>query len=398
MRAPQNYFRMTNITATNAGKFWQYFNERHDAVVQSIRALVETESPSQDEAGSRAVVSLLAEAAWALPLPVTVERIDAPNCGQHLRLRFFTECAQSDGALLLLGHTDTVHPRGTLAARPWREEEGRIYGPGIFDMKANCVMALEAMRALAVLGLKPRREIVVLLMCDEETGSAHGRHFVEAEAHKAKACLVLEPSAPGGKAKTGRKGTGQFTLRAHGVPAHAGLEPEKGANAIAELARHIEGLHALTDYAKGTTVNLTMMHGGTASNVIPALAEAEIDVRFQQMDEAARIERAIKGLQSFDNRVRLEVLGEINRPPLERTAQVVALYEHAKNIAASFSYELGEAQVGGGSDGNFVGALGVPVLDGLGLAGDGAHAVHEHIIVDDIVPRGALLSALLATL
>ena len=387
---------LAQILPATAESLLTHFTTRRAEILRQIRALVEIESPSWDVAGSQRVVAQIAEFVADLPLPATLERIDAPNCGQHLRLRFFTDCAQSDGALLLLGHTDTVHPRGTLAARPWREEEGRIYGPGIFDMKANCVMALEAVRALAVLGLKPRREIVVLLMCDEETGSAHGRQFVEAEARKAKACLVLEPSAPGGKAKTGRKGTGQFTLRAHGVPAHAGLEPEKGANAIAELARHIEGLHALTDYAKGTTVNLTMMRGGTASNVIPQLAEAEIDVRFTQMDEAARIEQAIRGLRSVDNRVRLEISGDINRPPLERTAQVVELYEHAKNLAASCNYELGEAQVGGGSDGNFVGALGVPVLDGLGLAGDGAHAVHEHITVDDIVPRGAWLTALIA--
>ena len=389
---------LAQILPATAESLLTHFTTRRDEILRQIRALVEIESPSWDVAGSHRVVAQIAEMAGDLPLPATLERIDAPGYGQHLRLRFFTECAQSDGTMLLLGHTDTVHPRGTLAARPWREEEGRIYGPGIFDMKANCVMALEAMRALAVLGLKPRREIVVLLMCDEETGSAHGRQFVEAEGRKAKACLVLEPSAPGGKAKTGRKGTGLFTLRAHGVSAHAGLEPENGANAIAELARHIEGLHALTDYAKGTTVNLTMMRGGTASNVIPELAEAEVDVRFTQMDEAARIEHGIKGLQSFDNRVRLEILGEINRPPLERTAQVIALYEHAKNLAASFNYELGEAQVGGGSDGNFVGALGVPVLDGLGLAGDGAHAVHEHIIVDDIVPRGTLLAGLVLDL
>jgi glutamate carboxypeptidase len=375
-----------------------HFRQRHDAILRLARALVETESPSHDEAGSRAVVSLLAEAAWDLPWPVSVERIDAPGYGQHFRLRAFSDAAQGDGALLLLGHTDTVHPRGILAARPWREDGGRIYGPGIFDMKANCALALEALRALSVLQMKPRREVVLLLTCDEEIGSPAGRAVVEEEARKAKSCLVLEPSAPGGKVKTGRKGTGLFELHAHGVPAHAGLEPEKGANAVAELARHIEGLHALTDYAKGTTVNLCTMRGGTVSNVIPEHAQAEIDVRFKQMSEAARVEQFIRGLRPRDERVRLEIRGEINRPPLERTAQIAELYEKAKSLAASFNYELGETQVGGGSDGNFVAALGVPVLDGLGVAGDGAHAVHEHILAGDIARRGTLLAGLLATL
>jgi glutamate carboxypeptidase len=376
-------------------KLHGYFDERREAVLQLTRDLVELESPSGDVAGSRVVAARVGEAAWELPAPVTFERLEN-KLGTHIRLRAFSDNAARDGALLLLGHTDTVHPRGTLAARPWRVEDGRIYGPGIFDMKANIALALEVIRALAVLDFKPRREIVALFTCDEEIGSPLGREYVEVEARKAKLCLVLEPSAPGGKAKTGRKGTGLFTLRAHGVPAHAGLEPEKGANAIAELARHIEPLHALTDYAKGTTVNLTTMRGGTASNVIPELAEAEIDVRFQQMDEAARVEQAVRGLRAVDSRVNLEVLGDINRPPLERAPQVLALYEKARSAAAAFSYELGEAQVGGGSDGNFVAALGVPVLDGLGLSGDGAHAVHEHILIDDIARRGAWLTALIA--
>jgi glutamate carboxypeptidase len=386
------------LSSASSSLLLGHFTNRRADILQFIRALVETESPSQDEAGSRAVVSLLAEAAWELPLPVSVERIDAPGYGQHFGLRAFSGNAQNDGAILLLGHTDTVHPRGTLAARPWREEDGRIYGPGIFDMKANCALALEALRALSVLHIKPCREVVLLLTCDEEIGSPAGRAVVEEEARKAKYCLVLEPSAPGGKVKTGRKGTGLFEIHARGVPAHAGLEPEKGANAIAELARHIETLHALTDYAKGTTVNLCTVRGGTVSNVIPAHAQAEVDVRFKQMEEAARVEQAIRSLQAVDSRVRLEILGDINRPPLERTEKVVALYEQAKNIAASFAYELGEAQVGGGSDGNFVAALGVPVLDGMGVTGDGAHAVHEHILTEDIARRGALLAGLLATL
>ena len=378
--------------------FRNYFAQRHDEMLRQIRALVEIESPSGDVAGSGCVVAQIAEMAWDLPFPCTVERLDAPDYGQHIRVRAFGDNAPSDGTLLLLGHTDTVHPRGSLAARPWRVEGNKAYAPGVFDMKANIVLALEALRALSAHGLRPNREIVLLLMCDEETGSEQGRQWVEAEARRAKSCLVLEPAAPGGKVKTGRKGTGFFTLHAHGVPAHAGLEPEKGANAIIELARHLANVQTLTDYAQGTTVNVTTIRGGTVSNVIPEYAEAEVDVRFQTMAEAARIEHAIRGLQSYDERVRLDISGEINRPPLERTAGVVALYEHAKNIAATFGYELGEAQVGGGSDGNFVGALGVPVLDGIGVQGDGAHTNHEHILLDDLAARATLLAQLILEL
>lgn len=382
----------------DANLFLSYFTQRRDEMLRQIRALVEIESPSGDVAGSGRVVAQVAEMAWDLPFPCTVERLDAPDYGQHIRVRAFGDNAQSDGTLLLLGHTDTVHPCGSLAARPWRIEGNKAFAPGVFDMKANIVLALEALRALSAHGCPPQREIVMLLTCDEETGSEQGRQWVEAEARRAKSCLVLEPAAPGGKVKTGRKGTGLFTLHAHGVPAHAGLEPEKGANAIIELARHLANVQALTDYAQGTTVNVTTIRGGTVSNVIPEYAEAEVDVRFQTMAEAARIEQAIKGLQSFDERVRLDIGGEINRPPLERTAGVVALYEHAKNIAATFGYELGEAQVGGGSDGNFVGALGVPVLDGIGVQGDGAHTNHEHILLDDLAARATLLAQLILEL
>ncbi|QYO67583.1 M20/M25/M40 family metallo-hydrolase [Leptolyngbya sp. 7M] len=255
---------------------------------------------------------------------------------------------------------------------------------------------IEAFRYFALNGIQPARPINILLSCDEEVGSYTGREYVEREAALAEACLVFEPSA-NGSVKTGRKGTGMYTIRAHGVPAHAGLEPEKGASAILEIARQIERLQSLNDTAIGTTVNVCTASGGTTTNVIPEHAECTVDVRFGSMAEAERIDLVIRSLKSVDERVSIEVTGGINRPPMERTTAVVALYEKALGIAESFDYELGETQVGGASDGNFVGALGIPVLDGLGIAGDGAHTLDEHILISDIAKRATLITLFLKT-
>jgi glutamate carboxypeptidase len=391
--------RESRFSMDDATKLQEHLRGREQEILALTRALVETESPSGDVEGSRAVVRLLAEAARAIDGVNDVDVIESPDYGFHLRVRAFAQAAQdSDGSLLLLGHTDTVHPLGSLMERPWRVEDGRIYAPGIFDMKANCALALEALRACATLEVMPRRPVVLLLTCDEETGSMTGRTLVEEESRRSRSVLVLEPPASAGRVKTGRKGTGMYTLEAHGVAAHAGLEPEKGASAILEMARQIERLHAMNEDAGGITVTVGIVHGGTRSNVVPAEAHAEVDVRFSTMAEAERIGTSILNLQPFDRRVRLTVQGDVNRPPLERTADVVALYEHARGIAATLGYELGEAQVGGASDGNFAAALGVPVLDGLGIDGDGAHATHEHILIDDIARRGALVASLIASL
>lgn len=347
-------------------------------------------------AGSRTVSDLLASAAEAVPGVVSTERIETPGgYGVHFRARAFGGAGRP---LLLLGHTDTVHPKGTLAARPWREEAGRIYAPGVFDMKASCAVAVEALRACAELGLRPGRPVVLLLTCDEETGSFSGRALVEEEARRAEYVLVLEPPAPGGRAKTARKGTGLFTLKAEGRAAHAGLDPEKGASAVHEIARQIGRVCALAEPSRGTTVNVGVVHGGTRANVVAEQASAEIDVRFATEEEARRVERAIRGAQPFDRRVRLAVEGGINRPPLERTPRVAELFERARAAAAALDFELGEASVGGASDGNFAAACGAAVLDGLGVDGDGAHAAHEHIEAEAVVRRGALLAALVATL
>jgi glutamate carboxypeptidase len=382
----------SNIAALNA-----YFLGRKEAIVAFTHALVEAESPSGDESGSKAVVSLLAAAAEAISGVTKIERVPSENYGEHLRLRMAGDSPRAK-SILILGHTDTVHPRGSLKQRPWRVEANRAYGPGVFDMKANCALALEVIRSCFETGVRPKRPVVLLLTCDEETGSFTGRQLVEAEARKAHAVLVLEPPASGGRVKTGRKGTGIFWIEARGRAAHAGLEPEKGASAILELARQTDRLHSLNGAAGGISVNVGVFHGGTLSNVVAEKARAEIDVRFSTTEAAARIEREIRSLRPIDNRIQLVVKGGINRPPLERNERVLDLFVRARAVARCLNFELGEAQVGGASDGNFAAAAGAAVLDGLGIDGDGAHAVHEHIILDDIPRRGALLAGLIATL
>ncbi|HJU53713.1 MAG TPA: M20 family metallopeptidase [Pyrinomonadaceae bacterium] len=386
------------FTKSMAGNVLALLESRRGETLALVRALVEAESPSGDVEGSRAVVGLLAEAARGLEGVTSVERIESPEYGEHLRVRAFGDAGDETKTILLVGHTDTVHARGTINERPWREEGGRIYGPGIFDMKANCALALEALRACAALDLAPRVPVVLLLTCDEEVGSLTGRPLVEEEAGKAETVLVLEPSASGGRVKTARKGTGMFTMSAHGIAAHAGLEPEKGASAILELARQTERLHSLNDAARGVSVNVGVFQGGTRSNVVAAEARAEIDMRFATAEDARRLEEAILNARAFDERVRLTVEGGVNRPPLERTAEVAALFMLAREVAARLDFELGEASVGGASDGNFAAALGVPVLDGLGVDGDGAHATHEHIEASAVTRRGALIAGIIASL
>jgi glutamate carboxypeptidase len=384
------------ISAALAGQVLQRLQTRQNDVESFMRALVETESPSGDEDGSRAVVELLGDAARSVSCVDSIEPVEVSGFGQHLIIRAFQQ-QRTEGQIVLVGHTDTVHSRGSVAERPWRREAERIYGPGIFDMKANCALALEVLRTLAELNLKPRFGVTIVLTCDEEVGSTSGWPLIErvAREQSTKYAFVLEPPALGGRVKTARKGTGIYAIKVEGKAAHAGLEPEKGASAILELARQIERLHAFNFAGSGITLNVGVVHGGTRSNVVAAQAEGDIDVRFATEAEADEIDRILSSLQPIDERTKVFVSGGINRPPMERTAAVVELFEKARSIAASLGFELGEAQVGGASDGNFLAALGIPVLDGLGISGDGAHAVHEHIEAGDIARRGALLTGLL---
>jgi len=375
-----------------------YFLRRQNEIIALVRSLVEIESPSGDEEGSNKVGSLLAASARSIAAVTAIDRIVSESYGCNVRVRAFGTAAPNTAPLVIIGHTDTVHPRGSLVSRPWRIEGNRIYGPGIFDMKANCALVLEALRACEATAARPQRPIIVLLTCDEENGSPAGRGLVEAEARRARAALVLEPPANGGRVKTARKGTGMFTITVRGRAAHAGLDPEKGVSAVLELARQTVRLHAMNDAEQGTTVTVSVVRGGTHSNVVPAEASAEIDLRFTSSEVGHWMEKEILTLKPFDERAQVIVEGGINRPPLERTDKIVQLYEHARGVASMLDFDLGEASVGGASDGNFVGALGVPVLDGLGVEGDGAHAAHEHILADNIPNRGALLAGLIATL
>ncbi|MEZ5347188.1 MAG: M20 family metallopeptidase [Pyrinomonadaceae bacterium] len=376
----------------NSQDILEYFVNRKDAAIEMISEIVEIESPSYDVERSKKAVDWIENQVRGISDSFEVERIYAEDFGDHLIVRAFQD---SDlRPVFILGHSDTVHPVGATTQNPTRVQNGKLFGCGTFDMKANIVVMLEVFRMFVKYGLTPARPINVLISCDEEVGSDTGRKYVEQEGKKAECCFVFEPSA-GGKVKTGRKGTGSYILKTHGIPSHAGLDPEKGASAILEISRQIEKLHSLTDFEIGTTVSVGMIKGGTAMNVIPAEAECSIDVRFESLEEANRVERELNNLTAVDERVSVELIGAINRPPLERTEGVISLFEKAKSVARTFDYDLEETQVGGASDGNFVGALGVPVLDGLGIAGDGAHTLEEFVYVDDIPNRASLLAKLL---
>jgi glutamate carboxypeptidase len=385
---------MTSIPL--ARQIHSVLQKRQPEIEAFIRALVEVESPSGDEDGSRAVVDLLVQAASELECVESIDRAHVPGFGQHLVIRAFGK-QNAARQILMVGHTDTVHARGSLSQQPWRREAAKIYGPGIFDMKANCALAVEVLRALSELKAIPKFGVTVALTCDEEVGSLSGWPFLRevAESRDTRCAFVMEPPASDGRVKTSRKGTGIFAIKVEGKAAHAGLEPEKGASAILELARQTEQLHALNLSGSGITLNVGVVHGGTRSNVVAAEAEGEIDVRFSTAAESLEIERILSNLKPVDERTKVFVSGGINRPPLERTAAVIKLFEKARAVAADLDFELGEAQVGGASDGNFLAAMGIPVLDGLGISGDGAHAMHEHIEADDIARRGAIIGGLL---
>ena len=383
------------MTDSNARQILAALQARQAEVEAFIRSLVEVESPSGDVKGSLGVVDLLVDAAERLDCVDAIERVDVPDFGQHLVIKAFQK--QNAGQILLVGHTDTVHSLGSLSERPWRVDAGKIYGPGIFDMKANCALAIEVLRTLVELKATPAFGVTLALTCDEEVGSMSGWPLLEkvASSQPTRCAFVMEPPASGGRVKTSRKGTGIFAIKVEGKAAHAGLEPEKGASAILELARQTEQLHALNLSGSGITLNVGVVHGGTRSNVVAAEAQGEIDVRFSTEAESFEIERILSNLKPIDERTKVFVSGGINRPPMERTPAVVELFEKARAIGAELDFELGEAQVGGASDGNFLAAMGIPVLDGLGISGDGAHAVHEHIEADDIARRGALIGGLL---
>jgi glutamate carboxypeptidase len=282
---------------------------------------------------------------------------------------------------------------GTLARMPWREAEGKLFGPGVLDMKAGVVMALEAIAAVKQLGME--RPVTLLLNSDEEIGSRVSRPITEKIAQTCSAVFVLEP-AQGLAYKTARKGVGQYDLHVQGVAAHAGVDFSSGHSAVLEMARLLQTVAGFTDLGKGLTVNPGVVRGGTQSNVVAAECFASIDVRIAKASHASRVEHLFRGLKVTDKACTLTVTGGINRPPMERSAGTVRLFKQARSLAAQQGWLLDEAATGGGSDGNFTAALGVPTLDGMGAVGAGAHAAHEHVVQQHLVERTALLAALLA--
>jgi glutamate carboxypeptidase len=365
-----------------------------DPIVSTLRELVEIESPSDNKPAADRLASVLAQKFAALGGQVTLHR--APSCGNHLQVDFASPTTARP--VLLLGHYDTVYPLGTLATMPCRIESSTLSGPGALDMKAGIAVMLHAIAALREKGPLPR-PVTVLLVSDEEVGSDSSRPITESLAKKSAAVLVLEPSyGPHGAVKTARKGVGEYQLKISGKAAHAGLDFQKGVNAIVELARQIEKITALTDLKKGLTLNVGIVSGGTRTNVVPAEAVAQIDVRIARLHDAAGINKKMHGLRPFNRKCKLEITGGINRPPMERTPGVAALYTKAVAIARDLGWKLTEAAVGGGSDGNFTAGLGIPTLDGLGGVGDGAHAPHEHILIPELPRRAALLAGLISSL
>lgn len=366
--------------------------------LELLAELVAAESPSGDDAANARVAAILEAAATRAG--GAVESIAAPGLGVHLLGRFPGRGSERRGErpLLLLGHMDTVHPAGTLKRFPFAVNDGRVEGPGAYDMKAGLAVVLTALRLLAAKGLRPRTETWLLVTCDEEIGSPHSRPTIESCARRARAGLVLEPSAPGGAAKTRRKGVGEYRLSVRGRPAHAGIEPEMGASAVHELAHQIERVREIEGLGTGTTVNAGTIRGGTRSNVVAEEASCAIDVRFWTKADGERADGALRSLEPRDSRCSLSLEGGINRGPLEKTEASALLFEEARGIAERVGLALCEARTGGASDGNIASAAGLPVLDGLGPDGGGAHSLDEHVLLDDVPRRIDFLSALIEKL
>ncbi len=364
-------------------------------VLRRVRPWVEMETPSRNEP---AITTLSERIEGELrALGGATKAFSAPGLGRN----FIAELRGREPHLdpiVVLGHIDTVHPTGTLQQQPFAVADGRATGPGIFDMKAGIAVTIEALAVLAVRGSRPRRTVRFLVTCDEEIGSHASRSMIRGAARGAAAALVPEPSLPDGSVKTRRKGVSTYRLDAIGRAAHAGVDPERAISAVAELAHQILAVLALADHGAGTTLNVGMIEGGTASNVVPAAASASIDVRFVTPDEGERVDRALGKLTPRIPGARLRLERTESRPPLVRTAAIGRLYEHARAEALELGVSLGEGMTGGGSDGSLIAMHGVPVLYGLGPRGGGAHAADEHIVIEDLPFRLALLTRLFDTL
>ena len=360
------------------------------AMLALLREFAEIETPSLDKVAVDRLGTFAAAQLAGLGARVEAERQAA--AGDHLVARWGTGA----GGFLILIHMDTVYPLGTLAGRPLREQDGKLYGPGVYDMKASAVLALTAVRLLQQAGRMPSRPLTALFTTDEEIGSESSRALIEAHARGKDLVLCLEPCLPDGSLKTWRKGTGSFTVRAAGRASHAGADHERGVNAIEEIAHQIVALQAMTDYDRGTTVNVGVVAGGTRANVVPDDCRAVADVRVLTPDEGERLTSAVYALKPALRGTQLHISGGVNRPPMPRTSLMAETFGRAQAIATGLGLAVGEGGTGGGSDANFVAPLGVPVLDGLGAQGNGAHSEREHVVIASLPERAALLAALLS--
>ena len=361
-----------------------------DAYLATLKKLVELESPTADKSANDALAqhlqTVLEAQSWQ------VERVPKEDVGDQLIARFE---AAGETRTLILAHFDTVWPVGTLLTMPLKEEDGKLYGPGVLDMKAGIATAIHAVNLASRAGLELEGPVTLVLTSDEEEGSRHSRDLIEAEAKKHDRVLVLEPGMADGALKKGRKGTGGFKVRFEGVGSHAGNNPKEGASALRELAQFLFFAEDLTDYDAGTTVNLTVAKGGVTSNVIAEEASATLDVRAAKLSEAERVEEALKSYAPRDSRVKIQIEGGVNRPPMEFTEANQTIFAQLKTIMKQEGLELEAQVVGGGSDGNFTSALGIATFDGLGSVGVGLHARNEHIRIDETLDRVALVLGLL---
>src|SRR5207253_1821680 len=370
-----------------------FLKRRLPQMLATLRRFVTAESPSLEKAAADRCCGIIGKE-WSKH-GTCVERIAQKHRGDLLRITYASGKSRPSGQLLVLGHYDTVYSSGTLARMPFRVAGGKAYGPGTFDMKAGIVQALFALQALVQTEIPLRKRLVFLWTSDEEIGSESSRKFFETEARRSDAVFVLEPSfGPHGLLKTARKGVGEAELIVHGRASHAGLAPQEGVNAVHELARQLTRIEKWNDLRRGVTINAGIIEGGTRTNVIPERARAVLDLRALRVSDMHSLEVRLHGLRAFQAGARLEITGGFNRPPLERKMSA-ALFAHAQLLAKQMEFSLGECTAGGGSDGNFTAALGIPTLDGLGAVGDDAHSAHEHVLINTMPQRAALLAALL---
>jgi glutamate carboxypeptidase len=362
---------------------------------------VECESPSDDPAAVKRFVELVSDTVAPFAKvkttpggqfgPQLVCEMALPGRGKSVH--------GASGQILALGHSDTVWPLGTVRTMPFRQADGRLWGPGVLDMKSGIAFFVFAVQALRELEIPVASKVLLQLNSDEEVGSGASRALTEKNAARSKAVLVLEPGTGlGGKLKTARKGVGDFSIVVRGRASHAGVDFEAGASAVLELARQLERIAGFTQLARGVTVNPGVVSGGTRSNVVAAEARAEVDIRVLRLKDAPALEKRFRGLRPFDRRCSIQVSGGLNRPPMERSAGIIKLFRTAQKLAQELGLEIEESLTGGGSDGNFTAALGIPTLDGLGGVGEGAHAAHESILMDRIADRTALIAKLLSAL